>query len=31
MRDIKAPGNPLAQKVVDNIGNRFAVQITAAF
>lgn len=31
IRDITAPGNPVAQKVVDNIGNRFALQITAAF
>ncbi|PHS59200.1 MAG: hypothetical protein COB17_01370 [Sulfurimonas sp.] len=31
IRDIKAPGNANAQKVVDNVGNRFSVQFTAAF
>ncbi|MCJ7764881.1 MAG: OprO/OprP family phosphate-selective porin [Thiovulaceae bacterium] len=31
IRDIKAPGNDNAQAVVDNIGNRVAVQVTAAF
>jgi len=31
IRDIEAPYNAAAQNVVDNIGNRIAVQITAAF
>lgn len=31
IKDAKAPGNPNAQKVLDNMGNRIAVQITAAF
>lgn len=30
-RDAEAPGNANAQKVLDNMGNRLAVQITAAF
>lgn len=30
-RDAKAPGNANAQKVLDNMGNRVAVQVTAAF
>lgn len=31
IRDAKAPGNANAQKVLDNMGNRFALQLTAAF
>lgn len=31
MKDAEAPGNANAQKVLDNMGNRIAVQITAAF
>jgi len=31
IRDAKAPGNTAAQKVLDNMGNRFAIQVTAAF
>ncbi|GIT99187.1 OprO/OprP family phosphate-selective porin [Sulfurovum sp. TSL1] len=31
MKDAEAPGNPNAQKVLDNMGDRIAVQITAAF
>lgn len=31
IRDIEAPGNANAQKVLNNIGNRFSIQITAAF
>ncbi|WP_151900867.1 hypothetical protein [Sulfurimonas hydrogeniphila] len=31
IRDAKAPGNANAQKVLDNMGNRIAIQITAAF
>lgn len=31
IKDAKAPGNPKAQTVLDNMGNRIAVQITAAF
>lgn len=31
IRDAEAPGNANAQKVLDNMGDRFAVQITAAF
>ena len=31
IRDAKAPGNANAQKVLDNMGNRVAVQVTAAF
>lgn len=31
MKDAKAPGNAKAQGVLDNMGNRIAVQITAAF
>lgn len=30
-RDAKAPGNATAQKVLDNMGNRLEIQITAAF
>ncbi|MNN78564.1 hypothetical protein D3C81_1951330 [compost metagenome] len=30
-RDAKAPGNANAQKVLDNMGNRLEVQVTAAF
>jgi len=30
-RDIKAPGNGNAQKVVDNVGDRAMIQFTAAF
>jgi len=31
IKDATAPNNAKAQKVLDNFGNRFAVQITAAF
>jgi len=31
IKDVDAPGNPKAQTVLDNMGNRIAVQITAAF
>ncbi|MDF1880548.1 hypothetical protein JHD50_04395 [Sulfurimonas sp. MAG313] len=31
IKDIKAPGNAAARKVLENVGNRFAVQFTAAF
>ena len=31
IRDAKAPGNANAQKVLDNMGDRFAIQLTAAF
>jgi hypothetical protein len=31
IRDAKAPGNVNAQKVLDNMGNRIEVQLTAAF
>ena len=31
MKEAEAPGNANAQKVLDNMGNRIAVQITAAF
>lgn len=31
IRDIKAPGNASAQTVVDNVGDRLMVQVTAAF
>jgi len=31
IRDAKAPSNPTAQRVLDNMGNRFAIQLTAAF
>jgi len=31
IRDADAPGNANAQKVVDNMDNRFSVQVTAAF
>jgi len=30
-REAEAPGNDAAQEVLDNIGNRLAVQVTAAF
>lgn len=31
LRNAKAPGNANAQKVLDNMGDRFAIQVTAAF
>lgn len=31
IRDAKAPGNANAQKVLDNMGDRLAIQLTAAF
>jgi len=31
IRDAKAPGNANAQKVLDNMGNRLALQLTAGF
>jgi len=31
IREAKAPGNTNAQKVLDNMGNRLALQVTAAF
>jgi len=31
IRDAKAPNNTNAQTVLDNMGNRFAIQVTAAF